>query len=70
MGVLNNHPGYAAFLFTPSTAFGYTSFDRAAMATELRTGISVDTTDTLTVDDYITFWAKARREKIDDPNGR
>ncbi|HSW46083.1 MAG TPA: hypothetical protein VLM89_10985, partial [Phycisphaerae bacterium] len=25
MGSFNNHPGYAAFLFTPSTAFGYIS---------------------------------------------
>jgi len=25
MGVLKNHPGYAAFLFTPSTRIGYIS---------------------------------------------
>lgn len=59
------HVGFVEL--TESTEAG---FDRAAKATQLRTGISVDTTDTLTVDDYITFWAKARREKIDDPNVR
>jgi len=59
---------YVGFVeLTESTEAG---FDRAAKATELRTGISVHITDTLTVDDYIKVWAKARREKIDDPNVR
>jgi hypothetical protein len=32
MGSFKNHPGYAAFLFTPSTTIGYISrpFDRPA----------------------------------------